>query len=126
MRRHRGPSPSNDRRNTIRCLVATVFLCGPLSITEASAANLDEVPLAFKGSTIAVPRSYGRLVDVVESNQIHYLYFEDSEGVIRILLVGSKGTSVRANQQLEILSPDVYIIPRDASSSPPVDKIRSY
>ena len=86
---------------------------GLMAAVSASATELEEIALMFKGSTITVPRSYGRLVSVVESNQVHYLYFEDAEGVIRILLVGSKGTSLRAAQQFEVLSNTAYILPRE-------------
>jgi len=88
-----------------------------LATTAVIAAELEDAPVTFKGSAITVPKSYGRLVSVVETNQIHYLYFEDDDGAIRVLLVSNKGTNLRASQALEMLSPNAYLIPRSPGSS---------
>ncbi len=88
-----------------------------LATTTAVGAELEEAPVTFKGAAITIPKSYGRLVSVVETNQIHYLYFEDTDGAIRVLLVSNKGTNLRASQALEMLSPNAYLIPRSADLS---------
>ena len=81
------------------------------------AAGLEESPVTLKGSAITVPRSYGHLVSVVENNQIHYLYFEDAEGTIHVVLLGNKGTSLKASQTLEVISSNAYLLPRNDSSA---------
>jgi len=114
------PSTSHDvalgkPKRAVTAMIRLLFLL--LFSEEAFAGELEETPISLRGSTISIPRSYGRLVDVVENNQIHYLYFEDAEGMIRIVLVGQRGTGVKANQELEMLSSNVYLLPRNEQFS---------
>ena len=91
-----------------------------LGVLVASAARgaeqvekLEEVSMETVGrTTFKVPEGYGRLVNVVVNNEVHYLYFEDQTGVIRVVLVGPRGAAPRARNALYLLAPDVYRITR--------------
>lgn len=80
---------------------------------EEPATQLTEAPLETIGRAVFnLPTAYGRLVDVVESSEIHHLYFEDNQGVIRVVLIGPRGAAGRARNALQLLSSDVYVIKR--------------
>lgn len=64
-----------------------------------------------------IPREYGKLVSVVESGGVHYLYFQDDDGNVRIFLLGVKGSASRAKVDLEALPHSVYKIPRSEPTS---------
>ena len=66
---------------------------------------------------VTIPQEYGKLISVVESNGIHYLYFQDMEGNIRIFMLGIKGSTSRARADLEALPHSIYKIQR--SKNPP-------
>ena len=94
--------------------------CG---IALASAARGEEPPVVTKLSEVplmepagrnafTLPSRYGRLVNVGISAEVHYLYFEDSTGTIRVVRIGPPGAVSRARQQLQLLSPDVTLIKR--------------
>ena len=79
----------------------------------ADVTKLNEVAMGTTGrNAFTLPTRYGRLVNVVVSSEVHYLYFEDSAGTIRVVLVGPPGAVSRARSQLELLSPDVLLIKR--------------
>ena len=67
---------------------------------------------------LTVPRDYGRLINIVISNDVHYLYFEDEAGAIRIVLIGPRGVLPRARTPFLLLSPDAKVIKRSAATVP--------
>jgi len=76
-------------------------------------AQLTHVTVETFGRTaFKLPKEYGRLVNVVVSSEVHYLYFEDGAGEIRVVLIGPRGAVPRARAPLQLLSPDVYLIKR--------------
>ncbi len=80
---------------------------------QEAATQLAEAPMETIGrAAFGVPKGYGRLVSVVESSEIHHLYFEDGQGVIRVVLIGPRGAAARARNALQLLSSDVYVIKR--------------
>ena len=80
---------------------------------ELANSKLSELAVETIGhATLKLPERYGRLVDVVVSSEVHYLYFEDQAGTIRVVLVGPRGAVPRSRSQLQLLSPDVYFIKR--------------
>ena len=72
----------------------------------------------FGRTTFKVPESYGVLVQVAVSSDIHYLYFEDAAGTIRIVPVGQRGAVQRSRAPLQLLSSDVFVIERGGKSIP--------
>ncbi len=78
---------------------------------------LKEISLdAGRGSQqVSIPKEYGKFVSVVESGGVHYLYFQDEEGTIRIVLLGIKGIASRSKVDLEALPHSVYKILRGKS-----------
>ncbi|MBI4596806.1 MAG: hypothetical protein HY737_00200 [Candidatus Omnitrophica bacterium] len=66
-----------------------------------------------------IPPEYGRLVSVVAKSEVQYLYFEASDGTVRIMLVGSRGAIQRASSELQLLTPEVYVMKRADSIPPP-------
>ena len=64
----------------------------------------------------AVPGSYGRLAAVAIRAEIQYLYFEDAAGTIRIVALGPKGSVQRARSGLQLLTPDIFVVPRSTAS----------
>ena len=99
------------------------LMCGIALASTAQGAGqpdvtkLNEVMMESSGHhPLAVPSQYGRLVNVVASAEIHYLYFEDPAGTIRIVLIGPSGAISRARQQLQLLSPEVVFIKRGTAS----------
>ena len=82
--------------------------------------KLGEVPMATAaGHSFRLPDRYGHLVGVAVSGEVHYLYFEDSVGTIRIVLAGPRSAVQRARASLDLLSTDVFIMKRgpDANGS---------
>ena len=76
-----------------------------LKLRESALENI-------RGNPFKIPASYGRLVSVVASSEVHYLYFEDGEGNIRVLLVGPRGAVQRSRNPLQLLTPEVQFIER--------------
>ena len=72
----------------------------------------------FGRAAFKLPREYGRLVNVVVSSEIHYLYFEDDAGAIRVVLLGPRGAVPKARAPLQLLSTDVHLIKRGRSDEP--------
>ena len=95
------------------------LVCG---IALASAAHGAEPPATIRLTEVTmesgghhpfmIPSQYGRLVNVVASADVHYLYFEDSAGTIRVVLIGQPGAISHARQPLQLLSPVVTFIKR--------------
>jgi len=74
---------------------------------------LTELPMETLGRTIfQLPKEYGRLAEVAVSAEVHYLYFEDPQGTIRVVPVGRRGAVQRSRTQLHLLSSDVYLVER--------------
>jgi hypothetical protein len=69
---------------------------------RATTANLE----------LALPTEYGRLVAVAVRAEVHHLYFEGPDGTIRIVLIGSKGSVQRARSELQLLTPEVFVVKR--------------
>ena len=86
---------------------------------QEEAIRLTEVPLETVGRTaFSVPSAYGRLVNVVVSSEVHYLYFEGEAGEIRVVLLGPRGAVPRARAPLQLLSTDVSLIKRGRPDEP--------
>ena len=108
-------------------LIAGVVL-GVLAVSAAQAQEpqKDERVTKFEesavgpigGGSFEVPQTFGRLVNVVASSDIHYLYFEDSVGTIRVVQIGLRSASQRARNPLQLLSPSVLVMKRGMESAP--------
>ena len=95
------------------------LVCGIALASTAHGAEQPEVTRLTEAAMettghhpFTLPSRYGRLVNVVVSSDVHYLYFEDPAGTIRVVLIGSPGAVSRSRRQLELLSPDVSLIKR--------------
>ncbi|MBI2104448.1 MAG: hypothetical protein HYT90_02535 [Candidatus Omnitrophica bacterium] len=93
------------------------IICGVALASAAQgqeeAAPLTEAPMETIGrAAFSVPKGYGRLAAIVESSEIHHLYFEDGQGTVRVVLIGPRGAAARARNALQLLSSDVYVIER--------------
>lgn len=87
---------------------------------QEPAESLHEKAMETLGrATFAVPPNYGRLAGVVVNSEVHYLYFEDQLGTIRVMLVGPRGAASRARTPLILLSPDVHVVKRKAVGASP-------
>ena len=94
-----------------------VMLASSVQAEEPPADQLRGVTLETADRTVfKLPKEYGRLVNVVVSSEVHYLYFEDPDGVIRVVLIGPRGASPRSRSQLQLLSSDVYTMERGEGS----------
>ena len=78
---------------------------GRLKLTEETVATV-------RGTPVKIPEEYGRLINVVVSSEVHYLYFEDGEGNIRVVLVGPRGAVQRSRNPLQLLTSEVQFIKR--------------
>ncbi len=77
-----------------------------------------ELPMeTVRGSSFVLPKEYGRLVDVIVDSGVHYLYFEDRAGTIRVVLVGPRGAVQRSRNTLQLLTPDIYVVKREREAS---------
>jgi hypothetical protein len=82
-------------------------------------STLTEHPMGTLGRTqVKVPPSYGHLMSVAVSSDIHYLYFQDDAGTIRIVPVGQRGAAQRSRAPVQLLSTDVFVIERGGRSVP--------
>ena len=59
-----------------------------------------------------LPAAYGRLVSVAIRAEVHHLYFEGTDGTVRIVLIGPRGSIQRARSELQLLSSEVHVITR--------------
>lgn len=85
---------------------------------QKESAKLEEVTISrgdYEG--LAIPRAYGRLVSVAVTADIHHLYFEDVDGVIRIVRLGPASAGQRGRYETELLSGDVYVVPRGRAAA---------
>ena len=82
---------------------------GTLKLNESTVQNI-------RGNRFQIPQSYGRLVSVINSSEIHYLYFEDVQGQIRVVQIGLRGAVQRSRNPLQLLTPDVHLIERDPNT----------
>ncbi len=83
---------------------------------------LQEVPVDAGGEApLTVPSAYGRLVNVAIGGEIHYLYFQDDAGAIRMVAIGPRGSNAiqRARQGFQLLTPSVYLMKRGHSGVSP-------
>ena len=99
------------------CVVA-VWSLGVSARAEEAVRLSDEPVETIDHKLLTVPRDYGRLVNIVISNDVHYLYFEDEAGTIRIVLVGPRGALPRARTPFLLLSPDAKVIKRSSAAAP--------
>jgi hypothetical protein len=85
---------------------------------------LTENPMGTLSRThFKVPPSYGPLMDVAVSSDVHYLYFQDEFGTIRIVPVGQRAAAQRSRAPIQLLSTDVFVIERGGRSVPaPADE----
>ncbi|OGX40568.1 MAG: hypothetical protein A3C53_08960 [Omnitrophica WOR_2 bacterium RIFCSPHIGHO2_02_FULL_68_15] len=82
---------------------------------------LTEMTMGTFGRTaFKVPESYGVLVQVAVSSDIHYLYFEDAAGTIRIVPIGQRGAVQRSRAPIQLLASEVFVIERGGKSIPVV------
>jgi hypothetical protein len=89
-------------------------------------APLEELLMtSARDETLAIPPEYGHLVSVAVSSEVHHLYLQDTQGVIRVVLVGPQGAMQRVRHGLHLLSRDVYTIERKAMESPTADPTQS-
>jgi len=94
---------------------------------EEEAAKLAELPMEALGQgALKIPAAYGRLVTVAVSTDVHYLYFEDASGTIRVVPVGQRAAAQRARAAIQLLAPSAYVIERSAAltleTPPPVQE----
>ena len=82
---------------------------GTLKLNQNTVQNI-------RGNRFQVPQSYGKLVSVVNDSDIHYLYFEDAQGQIRVVQIGLRGAVQRSRNPLQLLTPDVHVIERDPNT----------
>ena len=90
------------------------LLLGAAAYGEEPTLDLTEVEMATSGQPTAfkIPQEYGRLAGVVINSEVHYLYFEDGSGTIRVVLLGPRSAIQRARTPLQLLSPEVPLIKR--------------
>lgn len=89
------------------------MLCGSAVQAAADRQRFEEVRvLSTTNEPVAIPSEYGRLVGVVAKSEIQYLYFEDTGGAIRIVLIGPRGSAQRARNDLQLLTPEAFLIKR--------------
>lgn len=87
---------------------------------------LTELTMGTFGRTaFKVPESYGSLMQVAVSSDIHYLYFQDGAGTIRIVPVGQRGAVQRSRASLQLLSSDVFVIERGGKSIPALPEAKA-
>ena len=97
------------------------FLLGSTASGEETPPEsvLTEVTMGTFGRTaFKVPEEYGRLIQVAVSADIHYLYFEDGAGTIRIVPIGQRGAAQRSRSPVQLLSSSVFVIERGGKSIP--------
>ncbi len=92
---------------------------GSVTLRAAEPERLQETMLAVGGGeSLVIPQEYGPLVDVAVSSGVHHLYFQDSQGRIRIVLVGARGAKQGARHAVELLTDSVYVIQRKPRTDP--------
>lgn len=85
---------------------------------ELKRVRLVEIPMeALQGGVMSVPPTYGHLVDVAISSEVHHLYFQDPQGTVRMVRVGPQGAVTKARRQVPLLLDDVYVIKRHEPES---------
>lgn len=91
---------------------------GSTAYSETPIQRLEEAPVNATTDQyeFALPAEYGRLVSVAIRAEVHHLYFEGRDGTVRIILVGPRGSVQRARSELQLLTPEVYVIPRGQAS----------
>ena len=86
---------------------------------EPQGQRLAEVRVnATDNTTFSIPPAFGRLVSVSTRGEVQYLYFEGEDGAIRMVLIGPRGSMQRARTELQLLSPEVYLIKRGRGNEP--------
>ena len=70
-----------------------------------------------RGNPFKIPGAYGRLVNVVINGEVHYLYFQDDAGQVRVVLIGQRGAVQRSRNPLQLLTADVQLIKRGGDDS---------
>ena len=98
--------------------VALGVVLGSTAHGETTVQRLEElrVNATTDQQEFSIPAEYGRLVSVAIRAEVHHLYFEGRDGTVRIVLIGPRGSVQRARSGLQLLSPEVYVIPRGQAS----------
>ena len=92
--------------------VVAGVLCGVVA-HAAERHRLEDVRVtATNNEPFTIPSVYGHLVSVVVKSEIHYLYFEDNTGTIRVVLLGPRGSGQKARNDFQLLTPEVFLIQR--------------
>jgi hypothetical protein len=95
------------------------LVLGSVAAQGAERQGPGEIPVQTTArAPFELPASYGRLAGVAVNSGVHYLYFEGQDGSIRILLVGPRGSIQQARAELQVLSPDVYLMERSHTTQP--------
>ena len=93
------------------------LVIGTLVHAEERKARFEEVPISTANNeTFQIPPEYGHLVNAAVRADVHYLYFEASDGTVRIVLVGPRGAIQRARNELQLLTPEILVIKRGRES----------
>ena len=88
------------------------LLCAA-AVQAAERQRLQDVRVtSTTNEPFSIPPVYGHLVSVVVKSEIHYLYFEDNTGTIRIVLLGPRGSAQKARNDFQLLTPEVFLIKR--------------
>lgn len=102
-----------------RVLVGLIlgFVLASRAFGQSEEPRLAEIPIAAdRGASLVIPREYGHLAEVAVTANVHYLYFEDGEGTLRLILVGPRGSATKIARELQLLGAETYTIKRRAGS----------
>ncbi|MBN1587048.1 MAG: hypothetical protein JW937_06440 [Candidatus Omnitrophica bacterium] len=92
---------------------ASFALLSGFDLATAEDLAWQESPVKLsKDVELKVPPEFGNLVAVTQDSEIHHLYFQDSQGTIRIVRVGQPGASVKSRRPMDLLSPTVHVLNR--------------
>lgn len=86
---------------------------------EPQGQRLVEVQVNATGNTaFSLPPEYGQLVSVAVKSEVHHLYFQGADGAVRIVLIGPRGSIQKVRSELQLLTPEVYLIKRGRGNEP--------
>jgi len=88
------------------------------SMSSEHSARMNAMRNATDNATFSIPPAFGRLVSVSARGEVQYLYFEGEDGAIRMVLIGPRGAIQRARTELQLLTPEVYLIKRGRENEP--------
>ena len=98
-------------------VLGLVLGAGMMMIAQAAEEEkLREIAVTTtKDAPVTVPPEYGHLVSVISKSEVQYLYFEASDGTVRIVLMGAGSALQQARTSLQLLTSGVYVINRRES-----------